>query len=1026
MLRKKSSFSSRTSSPTPSPIPARPNTPVHSLLHHESSGVRRALSSLQNALHPARRLSSDEKRIFALSDQQSHLSANNYRSINTNPTKLYTSIINNRRIPLSHSNGTSDSLYTANSTMTPLTTDDDSSSTTSHPLRLQRPRRSSRSGSLPSSPLGSFLSNGSSVALSTHSTHITETASECHEIEDEDDASDNLHDSPNGAALRVRHLEHEASYSGYLAKFSSRTFFSRKQWKRRYFILNQSSLHCFKSSDPQHPLLESLKLCADTIICVTDMFSGKRYCLQITSPGEKNWYVLADTAADMSSWLRELKGTVLRIRGLPVNSRPGTHYSDSSEMSDLSSSSAAMTDSIPAIPHIPSQHDGYVLIGRTPSPAPSSRSSHLSHPPQRLDLYQFANMTDFTQLGTPKLLESSSNSEQEIKWKKDSSSSSVHIPGEYASFGTVMEQADALPLERNEHLPTPISQQKRLSESPYAATIKSKIPYSTSDSNSNNNNDSNRNSTNSSNGRRISIVTDQPEIMMKLPRRSSQRLSPVSPRPMSPNRNSPRSSLVVSPPPRSIHRPSISVRQSAQIIPLQMTGRSLSPTPGQSANILHSSLARSTSFRGSMLTGSLQERSYRSPSRPTIITDYHSRPTSPTPIAFSSAPTSPLPEPPRSESPVMALKHSLSLSSNGSSQRIAIVPRHHDPERLIKHRPSKSRNRSRSQELALSVRLNDVQISMAKNRASTPSPRLSAIVTTNDLNDDALPTPPISPSGIKMNGDTVFKHFPLLHNGGLVLPPPPTGQQPDLPTSTATSNDGSINQSGPSSHKHSLSTSSLRSVSSSSSIGSFSTVSHGGLNKKNSTRESMRLSARLSSLVPIPLESTVFVPNPPQTALPPIPNQSTSPTSLAEVKDQNIKKQLSVETERMEELFKDTEAEAKITNANESHDLTTADTKEGGDKSAEVSTPESKDGDRELKAAETAVDVPIKEHVATCIQSRPLGKQTSTFEMILEEEEGADHESVTSKDISSQRANPQVSGGIIQASTDEEVDATNT
>ncbi|KAF9923494.1 hypothetical protein BGZ65_008851, partial [Modicella reniformis] len=260
--------------------------------------------------------------------------------------------------------------------MTPFTTDDDSS-TASHPVRPPRPHQLNKTGSLPAH-LGSFLQSNGLKALSMHSLKATEAGNEGLVLGENGNeaAGHGGTGSTTGTPqqqLRVRHLERGTIYSGYLTKFSSRTFFSRKQWKRRYFILHQTSLHCFKSSDPQHPLLESLKLCANTIICVTDIFSGKRYCLQITTPGEKNWYVLADTAAEMSGWLRELKNTV------PLDSRPGTHYSDSSEMSDLSTSSAAMADAAPTLPPIPSHT--FSFAARSPSPP---------HPSQQLDLLQFS------------------------------------------------------------------------------------------------------------------------------------------------------------------------------------------------------------------------------------------------------------------------------------------------------------------------------------------------------------------------------------------------------------------------------------------------------------------------------------------------------------------------------------------------------------------------------------------------------------------------------------------------------------
>ncbi|KAF9935888.1 hypothetical protein BGZ65_002927 [Modicella reniformis] len=225
---------------------------------------------------------------------------------------------------------------------------------------------------------------------------------------------------------------------------------------------------------------------------------------------------------------------------------------------------------------------------------------------------------------------------------------------------------------------------------------------------------------------------------------------------------------------------------------------------------------------------------------------------SPTPSAsLFSVPILPLPEPPRSDSPVRALKHSL---SNGSSHRISIVPRHHDPP---KRRPSKPRSRSRSQELSVVIHENDAQLIAA--RASTPSPRLGA----TNTKDAAQAIPPSPPSSTT----TLNKHVSFQY-GNLILPPPPTGQQPEPPVSTTTSS--SRPMSTHLHHKHSLSNSSLRSLGSATSP-TFPTIgSHGGPVRKHGSRESS-LSARLATLAPIPLGSATSVPLPPKSALPPIP-----------------------------------------------------------------------------------------------------------------------------------------------------------
>ncbi|KAG0372184.1 hypothetical protein BGX24_000589 [Mortierella sp. AD032] len=191
---------------------------------------------------------------------------------------------------------------------------------------------------------------------------------------------------------------------------------------------------------------------------------------------------------------------------------------------------------------------------------------------------------------------------------------------------------------------------------------------------------------------RMSILADRHEAMASVPHRSAQRLmgspsrpmSPVTSRPLSPSmtRTSPRSSLVISPPPRSIHRPtSVAIRHSTQFLPPPQiitaglssqspSGSPLSSNPPTSSlpatpdsvgsnyqQMYSGSLSRITSLRHqrdmpsnrlSMIslssnhsgvvngTGSLQERVQRNASRTSIM-----RPSmSPVAVGGQSAPKS--------------------------------------------------------------------------------------------------------------------------------------------------------------------------------------------------------------------------------------------------------------------------------------------------------------------------------------------------------------------------------------------------
>ncbi|KAF9383374.1 hypothetical protein CPB97_006509 [Podila verticillata] len=911
-------------SPRASPIPIyHPNSHQHNsnTNHHngDSRLVRRAFTSIQHAFQPSSSKKSGATVEYNFDYDTSidnthdnyhpnnvHLpfSSNSYPSSNGH-------YINNNNAHYPHNNNPSKSSYASYSTLTPLNTDDDNSSSAS----FHSPRKLSKASMGPS-PLGSSYPNTSSHALSSSSPPTTTLSSPAM--------------SKVPSQLRVRHLERDATYAGYLTKFSSRTFFSRKQWKRRYFILHQRSLHCFKSSDPQHPLLESIALSADTIICVTDIFSGKRYCLQITCPGEKNWYVLADSAAEMSGWLKELKSTVLQFR-TNIDSRPGTLYSDSSEISDRSASTTTTNRAVAIpVPAIPSQYDysehARSYSGSSPYSTATLMSStskaHINHgvSAHLHELYQEPTMA--TSLNpppratSPKLtlaLGSSSKPnasgspshsgyqqqqpepiQKQPEPTRRRNSSLSHAPPDYSSFGSVMQRAEALSTAQ-ESIPTSSWTIPTKSEKidTYATVPRSK-----------------RDSTVSSlASHKISVLVDRPETMITLPHRSSQRLmgspsrpmSPVSSRPMSPNgRTSPRSSLVISPPPRSIHRPtSVSVRNSTQIFPpssqlialglssnspltSSAPNSSLPPTPEPSSDQdTPGSLSRITSLRiqprypGSRQSviglmnsstpvgsGSLQERVQRNSSRssimkmasPTSPTNSASlRPLSPSP-SLADAPTLPLPEPPRSESnsPSKASRHSVSLSTDSGvrlgRRSSSMVPRQ-APDLNVPVR-SRARERSLSQESDKGSRsLAELQMAF-KAKATTPSPRLSAILTstTSDKGQDDT----------KKSGST-YKQMSLPIHTNYVLPAPPTGQQPPQPKSDSPSTSLS-NKQLPSASK------TLRPISSNN--GGVASLGGAVARRSSLANRDPVVAARLSALIAEP--PTAAVPLPPVSASGPI------------------------------------------------------------------------------------------------------------------------------------------------------------
>lgn len=983
MLRQQVSYSSHTSpeqSPNPSPIPgsrssssaSNHNHHHHSLFHEttSASGVRRAFTQLQNALHPSRNnhqhFPAQTKRTSGM-PVQSDLGGFHYNYNSSN--RSGNGVISNDKLrpqysnkgdlsPASalahstysaHSNGTTDSFYSSSSTMSPLTTDDDNSSITSQSRQLQRPRQMSKASSLPS-PLSTYL-HGNGSAEHSPARPNRQGAMEGSRQSSVPTLSNASNKSGVDAGtklplqLRVRNFERSAATTGYLTKFSSRTFFSRKQWKRRYFVLTHKSLHCFKSADPQHPLLESLPLTAETIVCVTDIFSGKRYCLQITSPNEKEWFVLADTAAEMAVWLRALKGTVLLYRNRQIDSSQPSGDDLAGATADLlrpyspalSSDSASIAPRLSSPPPRP-PHPSQFYVDLYPSPSSMTNPS-LSPPPRAL----------ITKPPTPIPGSKPQGYDQEqtqgTRRRTNSTTiASAHPPSDYASFSTVMEHADIAPYdERHRSTTLPSS-----ANSTHVYGRRSSVidMYNDHDGDYSYDNDTAVSRTNStSNGsvsvsggslysRRTSFAADRPDSgTTTMPRRSSQKmvgnpsrpLSSVS-RPLSPshtNRPSPRNSLVIAPPPRSVHRPmSVSVRHSTQVLPsqngsasaLSPHARPLSPTPEDNMDASEGALARITSIRHNrdlpvrqrhVSLGNPGEsaaslrRSSRSGAMPDYIVSQSDRPLSP-------APTMPLPDLPSQGEPVgsgstnarATLTHSL---SNGSGRRIQIVPRHHDPEIMTAHRPSKPRTRCQSQESALMSMAHDTQFSIRANGTTTPSPRLGAVAThsvSNSAQDSAPASPSMHPSRTSL---LMSKHISFPLNSRLVLPAPPSTQQPDIPgaatitttttgfavsissansttTSPSSSRPASTHQvhrsHHPSQHRHSTSTSSM---SSQSSMGSFAagitTASLGGpvpRKNHNSARDSS-LSSRISCLAPLPPGAAASVPLPPTSALPPIP-----------------------------------------------------------------------------------------------------------------------------------------------------------
>ncbi|KAG0248905.1 hypothetical protein DFQ27_000543, partial [Actinomortierella ambigua] len=358
-----------------------------------------------------------------------------------------------------HSNCTSDSFYSNSSTLTPMTTDDDASSTASH---RPRTRLLSPPGSVPS-PLSTYNYTGGNHSTGNihhphqhpgHERSVSFTSSSAPPPSAPLSGQARLavidvNPKTTTIQLKVKHLARSIVHSGYLSKYVPRTFFSRKQWKRRYFILDRRSLHCFKSSDPRHPLLESIELCAEANVYVTDAFPGKRYCIQISCPNERDWYVLADTAPEMSAWLRELKAIVSQFRtGHPGEGGvSGSHFSEDT----VSISSASGQDHHLLHPGSTTASDYGRSTPRSGSPLPRptdpfhphGQMTSLSPPPRSL--------TPKPPTPIPASSVRSTTAEREVAHptrRRNNSNvfSTGHSVNDYISIHSVMAQAEALDL----------------------------------------------------------------------------------------------------------------------------------------------------------------------------------------------------------------------------------------------------------------------------------------------------------------------------------------------------------------------------------------------------------------------------------------------------------------------------------------------------------------------------------------------------------------------------------------------------
>lgn len=106
-----------------------------------------------------------------------------------------------------------------------------------------------------------------------------------------------------------------ATMKGFLTKHVPPVFSFTKNRKRRYVILADRFLYCFKTDTPTTKYRDWLELTGDSQVFVSDHLAGVLYCLEIRKPSRTTgegitWFLQADDAEDMKNWLDRMKKTI--------------------------------------------------------------------------------------------------------------------------------------------------------------------------------------------------------------------------------------------------------------------------------------------------------------------------------------------------------------------------------------------------------------------------------------------------------------------------------------------------------------------------------------------------------------------------------------------------------------------------------------------------------------------------------------------------------------------------------------------
>jgi len=77
-----------------------------------------------------------------------------------------------------------------------------------------------------------------------------------------------------------------------------------KDWRERWFVLDETHLHYYKGKDMGH-LIASIEL-KDCVASVADKFESKAFCFQISTKAGRSYWMEATDSKDMMNWINAI------------------------------------------------------------------------------------------------------------------------------------------------------------------------------------------------------------------------------------------------------------------------------------------------------------------------------------------------------------------------------------------------------------------------------------------------------------------------------------------------------------------------------------------------------------------------------------------------------------------------------------------------------------------------------------------------------------------------------------------------